>query len=55
MTAVLSRRLPATFEHVTVSAEESPDLTQPPFFLSAPGGFITFARSYTLFTIITEH
>ncbi|XP_039746520.1 ester hydrolase C11orf54 homolog isoform X1 [Pararge aegeria] len=34
---VLSRRLPATFEHVEVSAEDCPDLTQQPFNLSAPG------------------
>ncbi|XP_034840779.2 ester hydrolase C11orf54 homolog isoform X1 [Maniola hyperantus] len=34
---VLSRRLAATFEDVQVSAEDSPDLTQPPFSLSAPG------------------
>ncbi|XP_023947505.2 ester hydrolase C11orf54 homolog isoform X2 [Bicyclus anynana] len=34
---VLRKRLPATFEHVEVSAEECPDLTQDPFNLTAPG------------------
>lgn len=34
---VLSRGLPATFKHVEVAVEDSPDLTQPPFHLTAPG------------------
>ncbi|CAH0718676.1 unnamed protein product, partial [Brenthis ino] len=34
---VLSRGLPSTFEYVKVTAEDSPDLTQPPFNLTAPG------------------
>ncbi|XP_026501656.1 ester hydrolase C11orf54 homolog [Vanessa tameamea] len=34
---VLSRSLPSTFEYVSVTAEETPDLTQPPYNLMAPG------------------
>ncbi|CAH2086971.1 unnamed protein product [Euphydryas editha] len=34
---VLSRSLPSTFEYVSVTAEESPDLTQAPYNLIAPG------------------
>ncbi|XP_046964856.1 ester hydrolase C11orf54 homolog isoform X1 [Vanessa cardui] len=34
---VLSRSLPSTFEYVSVTAEETPDLTQPPYNLVAPG------------------
>lgn len=34
---VLSRSLPSTFEHVSVTVDECPDLTQAPYNVTAPG------------------
>lgn len=43
MIAVLARGLPDTFETVSVSVVDAPNLTEEPFSLTSPGSFTSSA------------